>query len=68
MNLYQKIEQFVTDAFTKANKPTDVFHAQRTVHWIKELKPVLLMILTGLLMATGKEALLIQTFCGNIKI
>ncbi|KKR21503.1 MAG: hypothetical protein UT48_C0007G0024 [Parcubacteria group bacterium GW2011_GWE2_39_37] len=39
MNLYQKIEQFVTDAFTKANKPTDVFHAQRTVHWIKELKP-----------------------------
>ena len=39
MSLYKKTEQFVIDAFTKAEKPTDIYHAQRTAYWIKELKP-----------------------------
>jgi len=38
-SLYKKTEEFVVNAFKKANKPTDVFHAQRTAYWIKELKP-----------------------------
>jgi len=39
MTIYQKVEKFVTDAFVKVDKPTDVFHAKRAVYWIKELKP-----------------------------
>jgi len=39
MDLYEKVEKFVVDAFTKAEKPTDVLHAKRTAYWIKELKP-----------------------------
>lgn len=39
MNLYEKTEQFVIDSFTKAGKPTDISHGQRTVYWIKQLKP-----------------------------
>jgi hypothetical protein len=39
MNVYNKTEKFVTDAFAKAGKPTDVNHAKRTVYWVKELKP-----------------------------
>ncbi|EKD23580.1 MAG: hypothetical protein ACD_81C00217G0009 [uncultured bacterium] len=39
MQLYKKVEQFVVDAFTKAEKSTDVFHAQRTAYWITQLKP-----------------------------
>lgn len=38
-SLYQAVEQFVVDAFTKAEKPTDVFHAQRTAYWITQLQP-----------------------------
>lgn len=37
--IYKKAEQFIKNAFTKAGKPTDIFHAQRTVYWIKQLKP-----------------------------
>jgi hypothetical protein len=37
--LYKKTEQFVVNAFTKADKPTDVIHARRTAYWIKKLKP-----------------------------
>ena len=39
LSLYKKSEKFVVDAFTKSNKPTDVFHAKRTAYWIKQLKP-----------------------------
>jgi hypothetical protein len=39
MNLFDKTEQFVVDAFTKAGNPGEISHHQRTAYWIKELKP-----------------------------
>jgi hypothetical protein len=39
MNIYQRIEQFVIDAFTKAGKPGSIKHLQRTTYWIKQLDP-----------------------------
>lgn len=38
-NLYKKAEQFMIDAFTKAGDEIGIKHHQRTVYWIKELKP-----------------------------
>ncbi|MDP2708684.1 MAG: DUF4202 family protein [bacterium] len=38
-NILSKAERFAAKTFTRAGKPTDVYHAQRTVHWIKQLKP-----------------------------
>jgi hypothetical protein len=38
MDLYDKTEQFVVDAFTKVEKLTDISHGKRTVYWIKWLK------------------------------
>lgn len=38
-DLYQRVEQFMTQAFTKAGAIGNVSHHQRTVHWVKELKP-----------------------------
>lgn len=37
--LYKQAEQFLIDAFIKADRPTDVVHGQRTAHWIAQLKP-----------------------------
>lgn len=39
LSLYNKTERFVIVAFRKADKESDVVHAQRTAHWIKELRP-----------------------------
>jgi hypothetical protein len=39
-SIYSQAEQFLIDSFTKAEKPTDVLHGQRTAYWIKQLKPV----------------------------
>ena len=38
-SIYKKSEQFLTDAFTKANRSTDIIHGQRTAYWIAQLKP-----------------------------
>lgn len=38
-SLYEQSEQFLIDAFTKAERPTDIIHGQRTAHWIAQLKP-----------------------------
>lgn len=37
--MFDKVEQFVLDAFTKAGAPSNISHHQRAVHWIKKLKP-----------------------------
>ncbi len=39
MSFLQRTEQFVIEAFTKVDKPTDIFHAQRTAYWIRQLEP-----------------------------
>lgn len=38
-SLYKKAEQFMIDAFTRAGDEIGIKHHQRTVYWIKELKP-----------------------------
>ncbi|MBL7053561.1 MAG: HD domain-containing protein [Candidatus Portnoybacteria bacterium] len=38
-SLYKKAEQFMIDVFTKAGDEIGIKHHQRTVYWIKELKP-----------------------------
>ena len=43
------------EAFTRAEKPTDVYHAERTVYWIKELMP------------SANEALLVAGFAHDIE-
>ncbi len=37
--LYQKVEQFVVDSFTKAGDTGGIRHFKRTVYWIQQLKP-----------------------------
>jgi hypothetical protein len=39
MPVYRKVEKFVTEAFEKVENPNEIFHAQRTAHWISYLKP-----------------------------
>ncbi len=39
MILYQKAEQFMIKAFKKAGNDKCIEHHQRTVYWIKQLKP-----------------------------
>lgn len=39
MNLYDKTERFVVDAFAKAKKETDIVHSKSVVRCIKLLKP-----------------------------
>lgn len=39
LSLYEQAERFLIDAFTKAGKPTDVQHGQRTAYWIREFYP-----------------------------
>jgi len=38
-NLYKRVEEFVIDSFNKAGRKNDVKHLERTVFWIKKLKP-----------------------------
>ncbi|MBD3238756.1 MAG: DUF4202 family protein [Candidatus Moranbacteria bacterium] len=38
-DLIKTTEQFVTQAFKKANNPVEIFHATQTSHWIQKLKP-----------------------------
>ncbi len=37
--LYNKVEKFVFDSFTKAGKSEQNKHFERTVYWVKQLKP-----------------------------
>lgn len=39
MDWYNKVEQFVKDSFIKAHNPGDIKHFERTVYWLKQLKP-----------------------------
>lgn len=39
MDWYPKVEKFVTDSFIKANNAGDLKHFERTVYWVKRLKP-----------------------------
>lgn len=39
MELLQKTEQFIVNAFTEKNLKGDVLHHQRTAYWISQLKP-----------------------------
>lgn len=39
MNLYEKVERFVVESFTKVGKEKSIPHLKRTVYWIKQLKP-----------------------------
>ncbi|MDR3642698.1 MAG: DUF4202 family protein [Candidatus Doudnabacteria bacterium] len=39
MEYYPKIEQFVIEAFTKSHNPKDIKHFERTVYWLKQLRP-----------------------------
>jgi len=39
MEYYPKVRQFIVDAFAKAHNPGDVKHFERTVYWLKQLKP-----------------------------
>lgn len=38
-SLYEKAEQYLIEAFTKADKPADIVHGQRTSYWIGQLQP-----------------------------
>ncbi|MFA4873198.1 MAG: DUF4202 family protein [Patescibacteria group bacterium] len=37
--MFDKVERFVIDAFTEAGALSNISHHQRTVYWIKKLKP-----------------------------
>ena len=39
MEIYAKAEKFVTDTLEKGDNQNDIVHAQRTVYWVKQLKP-----------------------------
>lgn len=39
LRIYNEVEQFVFDAFNKAEKSSQINHLVRTVYWLKELKP-----------------------------
>jgi len=54
-NLYEKAEQFVTDSFTKIGKTYQIKHLEKTVYWIKQLKP------------DADEALLISAIAHDIE-
>jgi len=53
--LYQKVEQFVSESFGKAGKASSVKHFERTVYWVQQLKP------------DADEALLIATIAHDIE-
>jgi len=36
---YELVEQFVVDAFTRAEKSGNIRHLQRTVYWVEQLRP-----------------------------
>jgi hypothetical protein len=38
-NLYDKVEEFVVDAFKKTKHEGQIVHFERTVYWVKKLKP-----------------------------
>lgn len=38
VDIYNKVEQFVIDSFTKAGKPGTIRHLQPTAHWVKVLR------------------------------
>ncbi len=37
--LYQQVEEFVEDSFTKAGKAHQIKHFKRTAYWVKQLRP-----------------------------
>ncbi|MBP7058057.1 DUF4202 family protein [Candidatus Gracilibacteria bacterium] len=39
LSIYNAVEQFVFDSFTKVEKPSQIKHFVRTVHWLKVLSP-----------------------------
>lgn len=53
--LYKKAEQFVVDSFSKIGKTSQIKHFDRTVYWMKELKP------------DADEALLISAIAHDIE-
>ncbi len=38
-DLYKKVEEFVTDSFTKAGRAYEIKHFKRTVYWLQQLRP-----------------------------
>lgn len=55
MKFYNLVEKFVRDSFSKINKEYELPHFERTVYWIKTLKP------------DADEALLISAFAHDIE-
>jgi len=53
--LYQKVEQFVVDSFTKAGNIEGIKHLKRTVYWVLQLK------------SDADEALLISAIAHDIE-
>jgi len=39
LHIYNEAEQFVFDSFNKIGKSSRIRHFERTVHWVKKLKP-----------------------------
>ena len=39
MEFYPQVEKFVTEAFLRSPHSGDIRHFERTVHWVKQLKP-----------------------------
>lgn len=39
MNYYPKVERFIVQAFVNTPYAKDIRHFERTVYWLKELKP-----------------------------
>jgi hypothetical protein len=39
MELYLKVEKFIIDSFNKTTHAGDIKHFERTVYWLKQLKP-----------------------------
>jgi hypothetical protein len=39
MNYFKKVQKFVRDSFNKAGSPSNILHHERTIYWIKRLKP-----------------------------
>jgi len=55
LSFYYKVEQFVIDSFTKVGDNHGIKHFERTVYWLKQLKP------------DADEALLIAAFAHDIE-
>ena len=53
--LYQKVEQFVVDSFTKAGNTSGIKHFKQTVYWVQQLK------------SDADEALLIAAIAHDIE-